>query len=190
VGGEPSEGSGSEAGPNLLLGKSRVDVSSFLNVLALIDGICVRASASGARGADRLDAPATTTMVQNFIDRHVGPGDSLLLFTSSDIKLEARVLSQMQAQRSTIHVHINDDTVSRMEREKARIGDVTVTLVWDDWDDLDLHVITPQGKEIYYGNREADGGMLDVDMNAWERCSKEPIENVFFGDAERGIGLP
>ena len=187
MGGEPSEGSGSEAGPNLLLGKSRVDVSSFLNVLALIDGICVRASASGARGAARLDAPATTTMVQNFIDRHVGPGDSLLLFTSSDIKLEARVLSQMQAQRSTIHVHINDDTMSRMEREKARIGDVTVTLVWDDWNDLDLHVITPQGNEIYYGNREADGGMLDVDMNAGWACSKEPIENVFFGDAERGI---
>jgi hypothetical protein len=93
----------------------------------------------------------------------------------------------MQAQRSTIHVHINDDTMSRMEREKARIGDVTVTLVWDDWNDLDLHVITPRGNEIYYGNREADGGMLDVDMNAWERCSKEPIENVFFGDAERGI---
>jgi len=114
VGGAPSrgdEGGGSVAGPMLLLGEGRVDVSSFLNVLALIDGICARASASGARGAARLDAPATTTMVQNFIDRHVGPGDSLLLFTSSDIKLEARVLSQMQAQRSTIHVHINDDTM-------------------------------------------------------------------------------
>ena len=114
MGGAPSrgdEGGGSVAGPMLLLGEGRVDVSSFLNVLALIDGICVRASASGARGAARLDAPATTTMVQNFIDRHVGPGDSLLLFTSSDIKLEARVLSQMQAQRSTIHVHINDDTM-------------------------------------------------------------------------------
>jgi len=78
-------------------------------------------------------------------------------------------------------------TQSRMEREKARIGDVTVTLVWDDWNDLDLHVITPQGNRVYFANREADGGMLDVDMNAGGGCSKEPIENIFFGDVERGI---
>ena len=74
-----------------------------------------------------------------------------------------------------------------MEREKARGGDVTVTLVWDDWNDLDLHLTTPTGAHIYYGAREADGGTLDVDMNGGGPASKEPIENVFFGDAERGI---
>jgi len=62
-----------------------------------------------------------------------------------------------------------------------------VTLAWDDYNDLDLHVKTPTGTEICFNNREADGGVLDVDMNGGGPSSKEPVENVFFGDLERGI---
>lgn len=40
--------------------------------------------------------------------------------------------------------------------------------------------------EIFYGNREASGGYLDVDMNV-NGESMEPVENVFFGDAEKGV---
>jgi hypothetical protein len=36
-------------------------------------------------------------------------------------------------------------------------------LSWDETVDLDLHVLTPQGSEIFYQNRFADGGTLDVD---------------------------
>jgi uncharacterized protein YfaP (DUF2135 family) len=36
-------------------------------------------------------------------------------------------------------------------------------LSWDETVDLDLHVVTPQGSEIFYQNRFADGGTLDVD---------------------------
>ena len=96
----------------LLLGERVADVSSLLRVMALLDAIAARTSSAAATdSAGGRDAPATTKLVQNLIQRHVGPGDSLLLFTSCDIKLEARVLSQLQAQRSTIHAHINDDTM-------------------------------------------------------------------------------
>ena len=159
-------------------------MSSLAKVVALLDVIFGREAAAVHDGPDE---PATTKAVQNLIERHVGPGDTLLLFASADIKLEERVVAKLQDQRSTVHAHIYDDAFARMAREGAKVGDVTITLLWDDYNDLDLHVFTPTGAEIYFGNRHADGGHLDVDMNAGGGTSKEPVENVFFGDADKGI---
>ena len=52
------------------------------------------------------------------------------------------------------------------------------------------HTSVHTGAHIYFGNRDAGGGTLDVDMNGGGPASKEPVENVFFGDAERGIEAP
>jgi Ca-activated chloride channel family protein len=72
-----------------------------------------------------------------------------------------------------------------MEREKAKVGDITVTLCWDDRADLDLHAICPNGNHIHFGDKQGGsiegGGYLDVDMNV-QGESVEPVENVFFGD--------
>jgi hypothetical protein len=47
-------------------------------------------------------------------------------------------------------------------------GAVQATLTWDNGADLDLHVIEPDGNEIYYGNRGPSDtqGQLDNDDNA------------------------
>lgn len=43
-------------------------------------------------------------------------------------------------------------------------GDVQVTLAWNNIADLDLHVIDPEGFEIYYARRSSpSGGQLDFD---------------------------
>jgi hypothetical protein len=43
-------------------------------------------------------------------------------------------------------------------------GDVQVTLTWDNTADLDLHVIDPNGEEIYWDHTtSSSNGMLDVD---------------------------
>ncbi|KAK3242678.1 hypothetical protein CYMTET_47640 [Cymbomonas tetramitiformis] len=54
-----------------------------------------------------------------------------------------------------------------------------IGLTWDGkfTDDLDLHVITPKGSEVYFGNKEADGCRLDFDANVTEG-EAEPCENV------------
>ena len=64
---------------------------------------------------------------------------------TGDVRLEARVLARLQDMRASVHAHVNDDVMVRLEREGARVGDVTISLVWNDFNDLDLHVHAPSG---------------------------------------------
>jgi hypothetical protein len=58
------------------------------------------------------------------------------------------------------------------------LGIPTFRLIWTGDDDLDLHVLTPAGNEIYFGNPEADSGVLDQDDIPNEE--RDWVENVFF----------
>lgn len=67
---------------------------------------------------------------------------------------------------------------------EAGTGVLQVSLSWDQLNDVDLHLIEPDGTEIYYGNpTSATGGQLDVDSNA--ACSIDGInnENIYYEDS-------
>eukprot|EP00418_Pyrodinium_bahamense_P023788 CAMPEP_0179130846 /NCGR_PEP_ID=MMETSP0796-20121207/62134_1 /TAXON_ID=73915 /ORGANISM="Pyrodinium bahamense, Strain pbaha01" /LENGTH=442 /DNA_ID=CAMNT_0020829757 /DNA_START=3 /DNA_END=1327 /DNA_ORIENTATION=+ len=77
---------------------------------------------------------------------------------------------------------------SRLSREGAQSGDITASLIWNDPADLDLHAeIKVKGKgnavHLFYGNKKAANGYLDVDMNVQDsgkKFSLEPVENIFW----------
>ena len=74
------------------------------------------------------------------------------------------------------------------QRVKAAGGDVSapfrVSLGWFNYDDLDLHVVEPNGNHIYFGNKS---GKLDVDMNVSTRGSREAVENVRWPKPSDGV---
>ena len=68
-------------------------------------------------------------------------------------------------------------------------GEVQVSISWDSPTDVDLHVVDPDGDEIYYGSRTTDeGGELDLDSNAGCSMDEKRNENITWpeGTAKRG----
>jgi hypothetical protein len=66
-----------------------------------------------------------------------------------------------------------------------------VSLAWNNYDDLDIHVTEPSGGIIYFGNKH--GGrpgakMLDVDMNISPN-TRSPVENVSWLSSQLGDGV-
>ena len=60
-------------------------------------------------------------------------------------------------------------------------GDVQVTLLWADGNDLDLHVVDPSGAEIYFSHPNSPtGGTLDHDDTAGCSSTGTHVENVFW----------
>jgi uncharacterized protein YbjQ (UPF0145 family) len=77
----------------------------------------------------------------------------------------------------------------RLQREGGATGEIRISLLWNNTNDLDLHVIPPSGEEICFSHKKSQcGGELDIDMNAGSRMSQVPIENVYWahGGAPRG----
>jgi hypothetical protein len=60
-------------------------------------------------------------------------------------------------------------------------GDVQVSIAWTGATDVDLHVIDPNGEEIYYAHRtSASGGQLDLDSNPACDIDNKNNENIVF----------
>ena len=78
----------------------------------------------------------------------------------------------------------------RVDAAKGSSGDVQITLIWDDANDLDLHCVDPSGYEIWYKQKSSPSrGLLDVDRNAGcQSIDPKPVENIFWlkGAAPQG----
>jgi Ca-activated chloride channel family protein len=76
----------------------------------------------------------------------------------------------------------------RLSQAGAQSGDIRVSLLWNNRNDLDIHVVTPRQEEIFYGHsRDAAGGFLDVDMNVSGETTK-PVENIFWAQGRAPQG--
>lgn len=94
--------------------------------------------------------------------------------------------------RERSSVAVVEDIERRVVQAGGNVeGVIVASLSWSTPDDLDLHVVVPDGAEISFQHRKAAGGELDVDMCVHGRrggaCAEHPVENVVFADeAPRG----
>lgn len=73
----------------------------------------------------------------------------------------------------------------RQAQEVGKTGNLKVTLLWDFFGDIDLHVTQPNGYEIFYDNRtdSETGGYLDVDnVNGGNGSA----ENIYWEKPQKG----
>lgn len=76
-----------------------------------------------------------------------------------------------------------DGTLSAVTRRTVTVnseanasGQIQVSLNWNAPVDLDLHLETPEGEDVYYGNETSQtGGQLDLDSNA--ACGLDRVDN-------------
>lgn len=73
-----------------------------------------------------------------------------------------------------------------IENQCVTSSTLRFTLTWQARTDVDLHVLTPTGEELWYRNRNtADGGVFDSDSCIGTRCQTDSVllENVFWRGA-------
>lgn len=83
---------------------------------------------------------------------------------------------------------VADSLKERVKRAGGNVtGDLCCRLAWHNYDDLDLHMKEPGGFEIYFRDKHSHhtGGQLDVDMNAGRGTTRQPVENIFYGNRRK-----
>lgn len=89
-------------------------------------------------------------------------GGDAFLECASD--LTSRGFSTWADHREEIEENRKDDVQLIDAALEYGYGDVQITLTWDNIADLDLHVIDPNGEEIYWNDQySSSNGVLDVD---------------------------
>lgn len=75
---------------------------------------------------------------------------------------------------------VDKEIAARVIKAGGKIGKVTVTLAWNNRNDLDLHVVTHTGEKIFYAHpRSRCGGQLDIDQNV-SPTTTTPVENIYW----------
>ena len=93
--------------------------------------------------------------------------DSRAIFRELQDKFHAFLIypqKSMSERRADIDAEIRQRVIQAGGRYEG--VDIRASLIWDNRNDLDLHVIAPSGEHIYYAHKRSQcGGWLDVDMN-------------------------
>lgn len=187
-----AQASGESVGCNLHLPNGAVhNVNSFQTVCDLLMAF-VSSDPEICPTMTDSDGSATAKAVVNVVERYLKENQTLLVVSSNELTLPQECLETLVKQNCSIHRHDVDDLMERLKREGAKNGDITISLSWDTYDDLDLHVFLPSGVEIFYSNNHDEKGKakLDVDMNGGGPSSKTPVENVFIGDMDKNDEAP
>lgn len=130
-----------------------------------------------------------STAYENTIASEIVPEGEYLAIGIEAIQCPSNAAECLQTGVDTLSV-LTEAAIIRTEGASTEIenaeaslegggGAVKVTLRWEREVDLDLHVIDPEGEEIYYGDKtSSSGGELDVDDTNGGTASDPAIENI------------
>lgn len=82
----------------------------------------------------------------------------------------------------------------RLSLAGARPGAIEIALSWNSVDDLDLHCLEPGGgwesrhHISYLNKRSPSGGELDIDRNASDPLSEQPVEHITWSESAAAVG--
>ena len=122
--------------------------------------------------------PNSQSVEVMFENRQVGNLVSLIAPTSPDAKAIFKWDNNFSW---SYNGEVADSIKERVKRAGGRVdGVLRASLSWFNYDDLDIHVIEPDGTHINYSMKKnyATGGHLDIDMNVGSNGSREAVENI------------
>jgi uncharacterized protein YfaP (DUF2135 family) len=135
-----------------------------------------------AAGVDVPEAQETMAEIEEQRQAELEAAEAERLAEIEAAREQEMLESRQAAQRAMAELK------ARLEREGAQSSDVQISLMWNNYNDLDLHVVCPSGERIHGGNKKsACGGELDVDANVRAETRK-PVENVFWEDGKAPAG--
>lgn len=122
--------------------------------------------------------PRTETLEVYFEGEHSGRLVSLVTATN----LDALPLFKWDNPFSwSYNGDVADSIKERVKRAGGNVvGEICCRLAWNNYDDLDLHMLQPDGELVFFGNKRGRHGQLDVDMNAGGGQTRTPVENIFY----------
>lgn len=84
---------------------------------------------------------------------------------------------------------VTDSIKERVKKAGGKVeGDLCCRLAWNNTDDLDFHMVEPNGYRIYFQNRRRtslNGGCLDLDANGADGMRTDPAENIYYADKRK-----
>lgn len=158
------------------------------------------------RPADRLELPSQTMTWDKFMRTVMPTATSIEVKMPATLERFAALVTAVdygappilqwdhEDKRNPVSWYYHGGIDGEMRRRVLKAGgqyenvDIRATLLWNNRNDLDIHVIAPSGDRIcYYAKRSRCGGWLDVDMNVSGETT-EPVENIRWhrGQAPRG----
>lgn len=181
---------------------TKEDIS--VNDVLFVDGSVKPVLLGGAFDGIKPTAKATPKFdkveeirIDDFLSKVLPKADSLEVFVKNEhmsrlvsliapVHADAKPLLKWDNGFSWSYIgEVADAIKSRVKAAGGKVdGEVRVSLAWHNADDLDLHM-TNGRREIYYGDREHFGAMLDIDMNGMDKQDHEnPVENIFWNRAD------
>lgn len=187
----------------------RFAVLSDVNINDIVWGDKIARRALGADVFDEIKAttkkPDMTTVEEVAIDRFIA--EILPRAESIEVLLENKLAPNLVSLIAPKHKDASllfkwpnpyswsyagefaDSIKERVKKAGGNVdGDLSCRLAWNNTDDLDFHMIEPDGHRIYYGNRRHishNGGMLDVDANGADGIRRDPVENIFYANRSK-----